>query len=351
MVQWLARFTPIASLLTVWMGIAPTVSAADPDIKVDSVKLFTSQSGEVNDRVIQFTIKNVGAGDSPVPFGKIFITGGNAVFTDGQKEILLAIPELKANGGSFTGFAPLAGPCDGTVLKVFVQATGETNFADNDFGPITLCPPLPPSPPSAANPDPDDLIDFGGCACQRQPQTLDIKMDRWKHITEYGGDHLNVPDHAVGFYQKDGRFVFDSTSTAVTVLNLHFDLGRGAMISPKSVSNATLTYTEHAEFWTSGSGAGQEKPGCVTRIFATTTGWFTVDSIDQLPVRYLGPVDPARKEIDVTEHIRAALASPKDPALVNGFQLRGPFDSVNGNDFTSCMSNLDDETLHITYTP
>ena len=48
-----------------------------------------------------------------------------------------------------------------------------------------------------------------------------------------------------------------------------------------------------------------------------------------------------------TEHIRAALAHPKDPALVNGFQLRGPFDSVDGDDQTSCMSNLDDETLHI----
>ena len=194
-------------------------------------------------------------------------------------------------------------------MKVFVQATGETNIADNDFGPITLCPPLPPPSPPAADPDP--FIEYGGCACgPREPETLDIKMDHWRQMTE--GDQLRVLDHGVGFYQKDGRFALDSTRTAVTVLNLHFDLGPAAKISPQSLSKATMTYTEDAELWTSGSGAAQNKPGCVTRIFATTTGWFNVDSIDQLPVRYLGPVDPARKEIDVTEHIRAALATPKD---------------------------------------
>jgi len=334
-------------LAAISMSVPPSVSAADPDLKVDSVKLFTAQSGEVNDRVIQFTIKNVGAGDSPVPFGKISIIGGKATFTDGQKETLLTIPELKANGGSFTGFAALASPCDATVLKVFVQATGETNFADNDFGPITLCPELPPPPPPAADPDP--FIDYGGCACQREPETLDIKMDRWRQITE--GDEFRRVDHAVGFYQKDGRFAFDSTSTGITVLNLHFDLERAAKISPGSVSKATITYTENGELWTSGSGAAQNKSGCVTRIYATTTGWFNVDSIDQLPVRALGPVDPGKKEIEVTEHIKAALANPKDPNFVNGFQLRGPFDSVDGDDQTSCWSTLDNETLHITYTP
>lgn len=350
MFKWLGRCAAVTSLLTaVSMSITPTASAADPDLKVDSVKLFTAQNGQVNDQVIQFTIKNVGAGDSPAPFGKIFITGGKVNFPDGQTEVLLAIPELKANGGSFTGFASLASPCDGTIVKVFVLATGETNQADNELGPIKLCPELPPPPPPAADPDP--FIDYGGCACNREPQTLDIRMDHWRQITEYSGDHLPVEEHAVGFYQREGRFALDSTMTAVTVLNLHFDLAPAAKIAPASVSKATITYNEDAEYWTSGGGAAQKKPGCVTRIFATTTGWFSVDSIDQLPVQYLGPVDPARKEMDVTEHIRAALANPKDPTLVNGFQLRGPFDSVDGDDETSCMSNLDDETLHITYTP
>ena len=96
MFNWPVRCTAIASLLaSVSMSIAPSANAADPDLKVDSVKLFTAQNGQVNEQVIQYTIKNVGSGDSPVPFGKIFITGGNATFTDGQKEVLLAIPEAQ----------------------------------------------------------------------------------------------------------------------------------------------------------------------------------------------------------------------------------------------------------------
>jgi hypothetical protein len=343
----LKQATALAALLLTALSLpaAPPVSAADPDLEIESVKLFSSPGGQVNDRVIQYTIVNQGDQDAPKPVARLTITGGKTSFNEDKKEVLLDIPALKANGGSFSGFAGLAGPCDGTIVRLDVSATGEANVANNAFGPAKLCPDLPPPPPapsSSSGPDeninygasspsgPDENINYGACACE--PRTFDIAMDDFRGPTT---------GPRVGFWQWEGQWAFSP-------LAIHFNSSELRGIKSEKVETATMTFDESPLRWTSGGGGVEHKAGCIGQISI-------LERIDYWDLgvytRFSKSVVPGARSIDVRPYVQDALQDPDHQAKGFTWMLRGTADYLEGTDETSCLSNLSNVVLHIRVLP
>ncbi|HEX3245176.1 MAG TPA: CARDB domain-containing protein [Chloroflexota bacterium] len=245
-------------------------------------------------------------------------------------------------------------PCLQHTLMVNVVPAGnyedvkETNTTNNSIS-VPLCVSSASAQPAAG---PDDLIDYGGCACPpaekpKVEKAVSVRTSDQRMVTKhhqrpalpfdappFGSDFASG---TVGWDQVDGNT--DIVSLGIAFSNSFLDW------SKNEVNSAVLTYTEQAERWTSGGGGNEQKPGCVTRIFTTRT----IDVKDDFRAEFLQAVDPGSHNINLTQYLQQQNATGNAPILA--FVLRGAMDSVDGDDETSCLSRLDNIVLDIKFEP
>ena len=134
------RRRALSALLAAGVALAglPGVGRAadEPDLKLEDVHLFRDAGGQVSDRVVSFKVTNVGNRDALNWTGRLEILGPPPVPAPGEP---FTVAKLERNGGIFQGRLPLPAPCDGHVVRLWVQAPGETNFDDNTVNDLKLC--------------------------------------------------------------------------------------------------------------------------------------------------------------------------------------------------------------------
>jgi hypothetical protein len=165
---------------------------------------------------------------------------------------------------------------------------------------------------------------------------------------------------------EDGGHVINSTGAWIYQTAVQFKAANPLEAGKATnITKATVTFGESALYWTSGSGAAQDKPdGCVV-VRVPSGDWvksppallipFITDARSPAPKK-LGP-----REWDVTQAFRwqydpanrgilAPGATP--PPIGFGFLLTGEpaLTSLNADDDTRCTSTLSDIKLNLTFT-
>ena len=268
-------------------------------------------------------------------------------------------------GQSTTVTFVLQVPCLQHSLTATVVPAGnyenvkETNTKNNAIS-VPLCSSTANASSSASAVDPDELIEYGGCACQgnepkekpaaSREKAVSVRADGVTDVARGEGGGL-FPDDvtvvyiavapafeaSVGWRQKPG--------TEIASYGIHFS--NGFLDWSKSrVTSAVLSYQEREFSWTSGGGGHENKPGCVTRVFTTPT----IEVNGEFQATFLQAVDPASKRVDVTGYLQSQTDSGGNAPNLN-FVLRGAMDSVDGDDETSCESVLSNPVLDIKFEP
>ncbi len=352
------RALSLALALSVALAAPPGVGLAadEPDLKLEDVRMFASADGQVSESVVQFKVTNVGSADSVDWTGRLEVTGPPPVPEPGEP---FTVEKLEKNGGVFQGRLPLPAPCDGTVIRFWVQAPGETNFDDNTVEGLKLCPNKPPPPPAPApaevGSDTHEL-EFAPSALRSMSRNTYGRVHRGPYDDSRHPDQMWVGWDAFS-YLYDFR---------VSQMAVNFDLTRLLQVNRPLVTHAHLSFIEHEQEWADRYGDRTDVLGCVARLDFATNDW-------RLPPRQFMSSDflfrgryltdgfiphtqtagePGRlqrwRAFDVTSHVLRQLAYRDDPELWFGYVLRGGVDNPEGA-LGACMSRVSRPTLWVTY--
>jgi hypothetical protein len=133
---------------------------------------------------------------------------------------------------------------------------------------------------------------------------------------------------------------------------IEFDLAKLEELPRKAVTRAALTFDEDAFAWTDADGRSRVVPGCVAVLGFATVDW-TPQPFPQtlFPNELYDDVTPgASKEWNVTSRVQSQMQYPQDRSLRYGYILRGSLEEeLEGEDDTSCMSDLSNIRLTVTY--
>jgi hypothetical protein len=391
--NWHRRALALLLALFVVLAAQPVPSRAaegvPPDLEVTYVGTYNGN--EYLDRVVQFRVTNVGnwwVGE----------TTATVEIQDGKTPpSTVAIRDLDPKGQegenpSFTDFVipvTCAGPSLG--IKVTLEAGTdwagdvETNLKNNTVtGPAcpqigTLTPPQAPkpgspkpAPPAQPAPKPAPAPPGSKTISLSPSATRAVEVYR-THDTLSGWDGPKAIGNVVsdtpvaGWGQdEDGGHIISSTGSWVYQTAVQFTAANPLEAGKATnITRATVTFGEAALYWTSGSGADQDKPdGCVV-VRVPSVDWvksppallipFITDARSPAP-RKLGP-----REWDVTQAFRWQY-DPSNRGIVQpgttgapigfGFLLTGEPDlnSLEADDDTRCTSYVSDIKLNLTFT-
>ena len=345
------------TVLVVGLGSGPALAADPVDLEVETAVLFINASGQVNDRVVRYRVKNIGERNSPKATGKL------EILSPASGEIGLAVEALDP-GESFDGFAQLPSPCDGHVVQVTINATGDGNLANNRFGPVKLCPEKPQSESGTIDdsiivrgPSDVELSDMvekrrvphgaklqpTGLWWQRRAFEHDVTDDfcALERVTEetypWGTLPLGFSNHwdsdDCGLFQiYQARVVFD-----VSEFGQHPLFGGAVPV-------ANLSYSERVEKRTGPPGRGDRAYTCVAGLRVAASP----DPVDHLfavrPEEFYrgGPVvsDPWAVADAVDGWVSGRVPN-------HGFVLYGWDETYNHGDAASCLSELSNFELYV----
>jgi hypothetical protein len=320
---------------------------------------------------------------------KYFINQGNA---RGEGDTA-KIPDLDPKGqegenpSSFTFSMSVDCPNGPTTVRVtLAPATDwagdvETNLKNNTAE-VTVCtgqpdapkpaPPKPappkPAPPAQPAPKPAPAPPGSNTVSLSPSVTKSLRAFRLYHAFSWSDPKVaETKSVEAGWGQdEDGGHVQPETASWVFQTAVSFTAANPLEAGKlTNITSATLTFDETALWWTSGSGADQDKPdGCVV-VRVPSQDWvksppallipFITDARSPAP-RKLGP-----REWDVTQAFRWQY-DPANRGIVQpgttgapigfGFLLTGEPDlnSLDADDDTRCTSRLSNIKLNLTYT-
>jgi hypothetical protein len=157
----------------------------------------------------------------------------------------------------------------------------------------------------------------------------------------------------VGWMQRSGTCpTYRVAQTAVS-----FDLSRLFEADRPFITKALLTFDETPTVWKHGDGAAwpvgtDGRNGCVSVVGTATVDW-TSPSFQPgeslFPNQFAWNDAAGSREWDVASHVRSQLAYRNDPELGNGYVLQGGLSDVQGHDDDSCLSEISNLQLTISY--
>jgi hypothetical protein len=202
----------------------------------------------------------------------------------------------------------------------------------------------------------------------RGPHTLTFDPSTVRSVVkETSGPIIvgNFTGNVVGWYQREDSTPFGTSADVARIgqTAARFDISSIHALPAGDIDSvhATLTFDERAAAWTDADGKPQHKPdGCVVFIGLATSDWTTgalnslfsnrtIASTENRTRDWIAGEKVMRNRWDVTDNVRSQLRRPTDAALKQGYVIRGGLDSVDADDDTSCMSNVDHLKLEISY--
>jgi hypothetical protein len=162
-------------------------------------------------------------------------------------------------------------------------------------------------------------------------------------------------DLFVGWYQSEDTcwiplpFIpvpFDDGDVQVAQTAVNFDLSKLDEVPNKKIRSAVLTFKETPSQWTSGGGGFEQKGGCVEVLGRATAPWEGRELNTLFPNEKVQGHTPGAREWYVTMEfdLWAQNLRPR-----HGFVLRGGNENPQGEDNTSCMSQISEIALKVTY--
>jgi hypothetical protein len=165
-----------------------------PDLKVEGGTLFVNAASQINDRVVAFTVTNIGEDDAPATTARVELTGSGPA-----SEKIVPVPALKRGGGEFEGFAELPASCDGHIVKISANVIGEASLSNNTVGPTKLC----ADKPKTSSPADGVIGPLSGASTQRSTPGSGIatRFDPTASLerTDPTPDHLRPGEHSKTF--------------------------------------------------------------------------------------------------------------------------------------------------------
>lgn len=337
------------------------------DVKLLSVG-FVTQGGQLSDTVLELRVANVGQVDTGVISGKIeFLSPGP------PSERKLEWASIRTGAPPVVGFAQLAAPCDGSIVRVFILAPGETKTDDNGIGPLKLCTDKPKPTDGAIG----GVGQSGGPVLQRPVDTtpehlrpgnhkLTIPARNYRVIQKTYRDGFayvcgeNMPTESepiVGYWRIDFTDFNDCQVNIVWQTALSFDLETLRPAYGKLLlGQATLLWDDRM---TTNDGplveqidpvTGAHDPyaySCVFNLGIPARDWHGGPVADLLPNDFFdGGRGTAKWDV-----IRLAVEWLRDPAAeARGLVLRGSDETLNAEDSSErCRSDIRNPRLEIEY--
>jgi hypothetical protein len=349
-----------------------------PDLEVTGGTLFKNTFGQTSDRQVLFRVRNIGDEDAPATTARAEITGpGPAV------ERQVPVPALKAGGDPFYGYADLPEDCNGHSVKISVDLKIDASLSNNSVGPNKLCPEKPKAPQGQAPAGPaagetvdearrrgldrniaglgqENTVDYGDAAIipeHMRPGTHTVTFDPSVARSVRRRDHSGIDctvvlglaanSWAVGWSQHEQIFC---TEVVVGQTAVKFDLGMLDQVPRKLVTKAQLTFDETPFRWTDSEGNDRFVAGCVAVLGIATVDWAGLNLDALIPNEDFENVVPsAKREWNVTDHVRRQVQYAEDQSLRYGYVLRGALEQLDGDDSTSCLSEISKVQLQVTY--
>jgi hypothetical protein len=351
-----------------------------PDLEVTGLTLQTNALGQVSEREVMFRVLNIGTEDAPASTARVEISGPVVNVTGSSSAVVrtVSVPALKAGGNPFYGTAELPGPCDGHIVKIWVDLKDDAESGNNSVGPTKVCPEMPKAPQGETVGETINEARRGGGTTLNLPNMGENTVD-------YGGapdpkpEHLRPGTHTltlnpsyfdmrarsssgtiysgvrwVGWEQDEDSDPFSvyQGSWLVAQTAVNFDLGELDEVPTKAIQKALLTFDESPSRWTDGDGEPRTVAGCVAVLGIATANPALTPSRELYPNAYYHDIIPsASREWDVTGHVRDQVRFPQDASLRHGYVLRGALEEaeLTIEDDSSCTSNISNPRLHITY--
>jgi hypothetical protein len=284
--------------------------------------------------------------------------------------------------------------CSGTPYKVKVTLAAGTDWAgdvetnvQNNTVEATGCyplgtptpapqPPKPsapkPAPPAQPAPKPAPAPPGSKTISLSPTATRSVQVFRthdtftgWDGPKAIGNVVSNTPVAGWG-QDEDGGHVISSTGSWVFQTAAQFAAANPLEAGKATnITKATVTFGESALYWTSGSGAAQDKPdGCVV-VRVPSVDWVKSPPALLIPfitdARSPAPKKLGAREWDVTNAFRwqydpsnRGLIAPgtTPPPIGFGFLLTGEPDlnGLDADDDTRCTSTVSDIKLNLTFT-
>jgi hypothetical protein len=177
--------------------------------------------------------------------------------------------------------------------------------------------------------------------------SIAVKQTRSGPCAPFGA----TPDRLlVGWYQSEDTcwipLPFSNADAQVAQTAVNFDLRQLDEVPTKTIKSAVLTFKETPSQWTSGGGGFEEKGGCVQVLGRATAPWEGRNLGTLFPNEKVQGHTPGVTEWFVTDEVRQWVENLRPR---HGFVLRGGNENPRGDDNTSCMSEIGEITLTLSY--
>lgn len=365
------RSRTLAALALALALAAPTAPPAawagddEPDPRIDYLGI---QAG-TNPEVVRFKVTNIGK-ENANPFAATVETVAPAPY----KKVSVQVPKLNkvsnGIGGSFEFTFQLPAACDDTRVLAQILPDKDKDRGNNTVVQQVCGPKAPPPPagqPPAEKPPggtlPTDVVIEGRPNFPIELIFVPEHLRPGVHTLVFDPSYTNTflqrtwnggceptpligGQRLVGWEQDELTFCY-SVRVAQTAVN--FDLGMLDEVPRKLVTKALLAFDEAPVRWTDGEGNARQVPGCVAVLGTATADVASVHN-QFYPNEYFNdaPSGGAR-EWDVSGHVQRQVAFATDPELRYGYVLRGALEQLDGDDDTSCLSEVSNLRLSITY--